>query len=279
MTRDGKVSIIIFNTVKRESARRKELPMIATVINVILILLGSLLGLACKEHIKPRFAATLTSALGLCVMGIGVSSMIATEDTLCVIVCMVVGTLLGEALRIEDRLEGIGTLVRGRLLRGGGSSRFAEGFVNATVLFCVGAMAINGSLEAGLNHNYSILISKSVIDGVTAITFASAMGVGVAFCVVPPLSLPGGIDAAGPVCGALSAAGCSGGDERGRGDHHRGHRPEYVGAAPGEDPGGQYAARDVSAHGLSAPLPVAAGASVSTIQKALRIPKCFLFGI
>ena len=165
--------------------------MIATVINVILILLGSLLGLACKEHIKPRFAATLTSALGLCVMGIGVSSMIATEDTLCVIVCMVVGTLLGEALRIEDRLEGIGTLVRGRLLRGGGSSRFAEGFVNATVLFCVGAMAINGSLEAGLNHNYSILISKSVIDGVTAITFASAMGV--AFCVVPLFLYQGGL--------------------------------------------------------------------------------------
>lgn len=109
------------------------------------------------------------------------------------IVCMVVGTLLGEALRIEDRLEGIGTLVRGRLLRGGGSSRFAEGFVNATVLFCVGAMAINGSLEAGLNHNYSILISKSVIDGVTAITFAPAMGVGVAFCVVPLFLYQGGL--------------------------------------------------------------------------------------
>ena len=180
MTRGEKVSIIIFNTVKRESARRKELSMIATVINVVLILLGSLLGLVCKDHIKPRFAATLTSALGLCVMGIGVSSMIGTQDTLCVIVCMVVGTLLGEALRIEDRLEGIGILVRGRLLRGGGNSRFVEGFVNATVLFCVGAMAINGSLEAGLNHNYSILISKSVIDGVTAITFASGQGMGVA---------------------------------------------------------------------------------------------------
>ncbi len=193
MTRGQKVSIIIFNTVKRESARRKELPMIATVINVVLILLGSLLGLVCKDHIKPRFAATLTSALGLCVMGIGVSSMIGTQDTLCVIVCMVVGTLLGEALRIEDRLEGIGILVRGRLLRGGGNSRFVEGFVNATVLFCVGAMAINGSLEAGLNHNYSILISKSVIDGVTAITFASAMGVGVAFCVVPLFLYQGGL--------------------------------------------------------------------------------------
>ncbi len=167
--------------------------MIATVINVVLILLGSLLGLAFQGRIRPRFAATLTSALGLCVLGIGITGMIAGEDTLCVIVCMVAGTLLGEALRIEDRLEGIGDLLRRRLLRGGGNHRFVEGFVNATVLFCVGAMAINGSLEAGLNQNYSILISKSVIDGVTAITFASAMGAGVAFCVIPLFLYQGGL--------------------------------------------------------------------------------------
>ena len=88
--------------------------MIATVINVVLILLGSLLGLAFQGRIRPRFAATLTSALGLCVLGIGITGMIVGEDTLCVIVCMVVGTLLGEALRIEDRLEGIGDLLRRR---------------------------------------------------------------------------------------------------------------------------------------------------------------------
>ena len=159
--------------------------MLATVINVILILLGSTLGLIFRDRISPRFSATITSALGLCVLGIGISSMIGTNDTLCVIVCMVVGTLLGEALRIEDRLEGVGDLLRRRLLRKNGNSRFVEGFVNATVLFCVGAMAINGSMEAGMNHNYDIIISKGVIDGVTSITFAAAMGAGVAFSVVP----------------------------------------------------------------------------------------------
>ena len=167
--------------------------MIATIVNVVLVLLGSILGLVFKNRISSRFSATLTSALGLCVMGIGVTSMIGTNDTLCVIVCMVAGTLLGEALRIEDRLEGIGDVLRRRLLRQGGSNRFVEGFVNATVLFCVGAMAINGSMEAGMNQNYDILISKGVIDGVTSITFAAAMGVGVAFSVVPLFLYQGGL--------------------------------------------------------------------------------------
>ena len=167
--------------------------MIATIVNVVLVLLGSILGLVFKNRISSRFSATLTSALGLCVMGIGVTSMISTNDTLCVIVCMVAGTLLGEALRIEDRLEWIGDVLRRRLLRQGGSSRFVEGFVNATVLFCVGAMAINGSMEAGMNQNYDILISKGVIDGVTSITFAAAMGIGVAFSVVPLFLYQGGL--------------------------------------------------------------------------------------
>ena len=68
-----------------------------------------------------------------------------------------------------------------------------EGFVNASVLFCVGAMAINGSMEAGMNHNYDIIISKAVIDGVTSITFAAAMGVGVAFSALPILAYQGGL--------------------------------------------------------------------------------------
>ena len=168
--------------------------MIATIINVILVLMGSAVGLIFKNRISARFSGMLTSALGLCVLGIGISSMIATEDSLCVILCMVAGTLLGEALHIEDRLEGIGDVLRRKLIRGeGSSSRFVEGFVSATVLFCVGAMAINGSLDAGLRQDYSILISKGVIDGFTSITFAAAMGVGVAFSAVPLFLYQGGL--------------------------------------------------------------------------------------
>lgn len=168
--------------------------MLATIINVILILLGSAAGLLFKNLISERLMSILTHALGLCVLGIGISSMIGTQDTLCVIVCMAAGTVLGHAIDIEGRLEGAGDLLRARLLKGGGgNSRFTEGFVSAAVLFCVGAMAITGSIEAGLNHNYEIIISKGVIDGVTSISFAATMGVGVAFSTIPLLVYQGGI--------------------------------------------------------------------------------------
>lgn len=167
--------------------------MLATVINGALVLLGSAVGLLFKNFISQRFMSILTAALGLCVAGIGISSLIGTQDTLCVIVCMVLGSLIGEAVDIERRLEGAGDMIRARLPKGGESSRFTEGFVTASLLYCVGAMAITGSIEAGLNHNYSIIISKGVIDGVTSISFAAAMGVGVAFSVIPLLLYQGGI--------------------------------------------------------------------------------------
>lgn len=167
--------------------------MIATVINVMLILIGSALGLIFQNRISRRLTASLSMGLGLCVLGIGITSAIGTQDSLCVIVCMVLGTLLGEGVRIEERLEGLGEMIRARMLRGRDGSRFAEGFVNASVLFCVGAMAINGSMEAGMNGNYEILVSKGVIDGVTAISFAAAMGVGVAFSVIPLFLYQGGL--------------------------------------------------------------------------------------
>ncbi len=176
--------------------------MLGTIINVGLVLLGSFLGLLLKNRISPRFSAIITHALGLCVMCIGITSAVATENMLCVIVCMVVGTLLGEAVRIEDRLDRLGETLRDKLVReGGGSSRFTEGFVTASLLYCVGSMAVMGSLEAGINHDYSILVSKGVIDGVTSISFAAAMGIGVAFSALPLLVYQGSLTLLATVAG------------------------------------------------------------------------------
>ena len=150
---------------------------------MLLILLGGAAGLLFKNLISDRLMSILTHALGLCVLCIGIGNAMGTRDMLCVIVCMVVGTVIGNAIDIERRLEGAGNLVRTKVIRGSGNDRFTEGFVNASLLFCVGAMAITGSIEAGLNHNYEIIVSKGVIDGVTSISFAAAMGVGVAFSV------------------------------------------------------------------------------------------------
>jgi hypothetical protein len=175
--------------------------MIATLINAGLILLGSILGLLFKNRISTRFSVVITQGLSLCVLGIGISNVLKTDDTLCVIICMVVGTLIGEALKIEDRLDSAGELLRRTLIKDGENSRFTEGFVTATLIYCIGAMAITGSIEAGLNHNYSILVSKGVIDGVTAISFAAAMGVGVAFSVLPVIIYQGAITLLATVVG------------------------------------------------------------------------------
>lgn len=167
--------------------------MLATVINVVLVLIGSAVGLLFKNLISDRFMSIITHALSLCVLGIGISGMIGTEDMLCVIVCMVIGTVIGELIDIERRLEKAGDRLRARVAKGDGNSRFTESFVNASLLFCVGAMAITGSIEAGLNHNYEIIVSKGVIDGVTSISFAATMGMGVAFSVIPLLIYQGAI--------------------------------------------------------------------------------------
>jgi len=192
--------------------------MIGTLINVILVLLGSGLGLLFQRQIPEKLMKSITAVLGLAVLGIGISGAIKTENTLCLIICIVLGTLLGELLRIEDRLDAVGELLRRRFAGNGGSGRFTEGFVSAALLFCVGSMAIMGSLEAGIRGDYTILVSKGVIDGVTAITFAATMGSGVAFSVIPLLAYQGGFTllagAAAPylseaVIGEMSAVGCT----------------------------------------------------------------------
>lgn len=167
--------------------------MIATVINALLVLVGSFIGLACKNLISERFSIIMTQAMALCVLLIGISSAVAGEDTLCTIICMVMGTLIGEAFRIEDRLDGLGGVLQKKLTKPGESNRFTEGFVAATILYCVGAMAITGSINAGLNQDYTVLVSKSILDGVTSITYAATFGVGVAFSAIPIFLYQGGL--------------------------------------------------------------------------------------
>lgn len=173
----------------------------ATVINVALILLGSVIGLVFRGKIPERLTRAITCALGLCVLLIGIDAALETNDTLCVIVCMVVGTLLGEWIDIEGKMDKLGSALKAKVAVKGDNARFSEGFVNAAVLYCVGAMAINGSLAAGLKGDWSILVSKGVIDGVTSITFAATMGIGVMFSVLPLFVYQGGLTLLASVIG------------------------------------------------------------------------------
>ena len=154
--------------------------MIAVLVNTATVLIGSLLGILLRRRLKPGLQEALMKALALCTAVIGISSAIATQDLLCVIICMVIGTAVGELLRIDDGIEHEGDAIKAKLFRGGSSeSRFTEGFVSACILFCIGSMTVVGSLEAGINHNYSIIYAKSTMDFVSSMAFGAAMGLGV----------------------------------------------------------------------------------------------------
>ena len=153
--------------------------MIAVFVNMATVLVGSFLGILFRNRLKESFQNALMKALALCTVVIGISSAVETQALLCVILSMVLGTVIGELLRIDDGIEHAGDAIKEKLFHGGGSSRFTEGFVSACILFCIGSMTIVGSLEAGINHNYSIIYAKSTMDFVSSMAFGAAMGFGV----------------------------------------------------------------------------------------------------
>ena len=182
--------------------------MIAVLVNTATVLVGSLLGILLRNRLRESLQNAVMKALALCTAVIGISSAIATQALLCVIICMVIGTVLGELLRIDDGIENAGDFIKTKLLKGkAGESRFTEGFVSACILFCIGSMTIVGSLEAGINHNYSIIYAKSTMDFVSSMAFGAAMGLGVTCSAAFVLMFQGALTLlAGLVGPALSTA-------------------------------------------------------------------------
>ena len=165
--------------------------MLGTIVNTLAIIAGSLVGLLLRGGIPAQYKQTIIQALSLAVILIGLKGALQTDAILLVIFSMVVGTVAGELLRIEDRLEGFGRWIESRLATGGNG--IAKGFVTASLVYCVGSMAIVGSLESGLTGNHQTLFAKSVLDGVSAIIFASSLGAGVLFSAVSVLLYQGGL--------------------------------------------------------------------------------------
>lgn len=168
--------------------------MPAVFVNMATVLLGSAVGILFRNKIKQSFINTIISALALVTVLIGITSAVETNDILCIIICMAFGTLIGELLRIDDRIEGAGDFIKAKLLRGRAvGGRFTEGFVTACIVFCVGSMTIMGSFEAGINKDYSIIFAKSALDFVSSMMFAAAMGLGVPFAALFILVFQGGL--------------------------------------------------------------------------------------
>ena len=169
-----------------------------SVINMLAIFAGAAAGLLLK-WLAGRFSSVLPESAGqlghrlqdiimqgvaLCVLYIGISGSLKGSNTLVAILSMVIGALIGETLDLDRRMKQLGDWVQSKTQRFAGSNdgpSVSEGFVTASLLFCVGAMAIVGSLENGLTGNYDTLKAKSLLDGISAIVFASSLGIGVAF--------------------------------------------------------------------------------------------------
>lgn len=156
--------------------------MIGTIVNSIVVIIGCLIRFIVKGRLKQNISSTIMSGLGLCVLYIGISGALKGEDTLLMIICIVVGALIGELIDIDSLLNRLGEIVGKKVNKGSKNNlSIAEGFVTASLLFCVGAMAIVGSLESGLRGNHDTLFAKSILDGVTSIILTSTLGLGVIF--------------------------------------------------------------------------------------------------
>ena len=153
--------------------------MLGTIVNALAVVAGTGVGLVLKGGIRENYQETIMDAVALSVLLIGIMSAIKTNNLILLVICMAVGGIIGEALKIEDRLEGLGRMIESRTSRSDGG--VAKAFVTASLIFCVGSMAIVGSIESGLTGNHQTLFAKSVLDGICAVFLASALGFGVIF--------------------------------------------------------------------------------------------------
>ncbi|MDF2613856.1 MAG: hypothetical protein K0S71_1642 [Clostridia bacterium] len=155
--------------------------MLGTIVNTAAIVIGSILGLLLKGGIAKRFNDMIMKALALSVLYIGISGSLKSTDTLLLILSLIIGAIVGEWADIDKWLNNLGQTIETKFKKISKGGNIAEGFVSASLLFCIGSMAIVGSIQSGLEGNHTMLFIKSMLDGITSIIYASSMGVGVIF--------------------------------------------------------------------------------------------------
>jgi len=153
--------------------------LLGTIVNTLAIIAGSLLGIVFRGGIPNKYQVTIMQAISLAVILIGLKMAFKTDAVLLVIFSLVIGSIFGEFIKIEDRLENLGKRLEIKFAKAGNG--IAKGFVVASLVYCVGSMAIVGSMESGLTGNHQTLFAKSALDGLSSIIFASTFGIGVLF--------------------------------------------------------------------------------------------------
>ncbi len=166
--------------------------MLGVLVNALAITAGSALGLLLRRGMPEKLREGIMQALALCVLAIGIAGLTGT-DSMALILALVPGTALGTALGIDAAVKRLGEGLdrRARSASNGGAGALGEGFVTATLLFCVGAMAVTGSLRSGLEGDHSILFAKSALDFVSSVLLAGALGIGVMLSALSVLAFQG----------------------------------------------------------------------------------------
>jgi uncharacterized membrane protein YqgA involved in biofilm formation len=164
-----------------------------TIVNVVAIFLGCSAGFILKSKFPEKIEKIIMQALGLASLLIGMQMAIKADNILLVIFSLVIGGVIGEIIDIEAGLERFGERIKRKFKSNNTSERFVEGFLTASLLYCVGSMAIMGAIKEGLSGDPDILYAKSLLDGVTSIAFTAAMGIGVLFSAIPVFLYQGGI--------------------------------------------------------------------------------------
>ena len=159
--------------------------MLAVLVNTLAVLLGSTVGLLARKGIPEKVSGAIMTAISLCTLYAGVSGMLKGENTLVLIISMVLGTAAGTLLDLDGALARLGKAIESRFRRTDGKTSVAEGFVTASLLFCIGAMTFVGCINAGLRQDYELLFTKSLLDGVSSCMLSVSLGLGVLFSSVP----------------------------------------------------------------------------------------------
>ena len=180
--------------------------MLGTIVNSITVIVGCLVGLIVKGRLTEKISTTIMNGLALCTLYIGISGALNGGDTLIMIISVAIGALIGEIIDIDKWLNKLGYYLESKFKNKKESNiSIAEGFITSSLLFCVGAMAIVGSLESGLRGNHDTLFTKSILDGISSIIFTSSLGIGVIFSAVTVFVYQGSITlGAGLLSGVLS---------------------------------------------------------------------------
>lgn len=167
--------------------------MLGVLVNVATVLIGSTVGLLLKKGIPERVSKAVMIAIGLCTLYIGIDGALKGSNTIVLIVSTVFGTIVGTLIDIDGGINKVGLFFQSKFKKQDGRTSIAEGFMTASLLFCIGAMTIVGSLNAGLNGDYELLFTKSVLDLISSCMLASSLGIGVMFAAAFVLVFQGGL--------------------------------------------------------------------------------------